>query len=235
MRIPVIYEDRELIVVDKPAGLAVHGGDGVKSQTLVDWLVKKYPELKGVGDDPVTRPGIVHRLDKDTSGVMIVARTQHAFEKLKALFKNRQVAKKYLALVVGAPKSRAGVVEQPIGRSLRNRTKRAVGNMASAARAATTRYRVLERLGGYTLVEAEPKTGRMHQIRVHLASIGCPIAGDRVYGGGTTAPDGLTRQFLHAASLSFSHPAGRRLRFEASLPNDLAAVLTSLRRLRKRR
>lgn len=229
--IVIIHEDKDFLALAKPAGIAVHGGKSVRGETLVDWLIAKYPEVKRVGDDPTTRPGIVHRLDKETSGVMVVARNQKTFEVLKQLFKARQVRKTYLALVVGAPK-KSGVIDAAIGRQIRNPLKRGVGRGIRAERAAITRYRVLENFSGFSLVEVKPETGRMHQIRVHFASIGHPIASDRIYGGARALAPGLERQFLHAASLSFSYPEGRRWQFEASLPEELDAVLKSLRRAR---
>lgn len=230
----VIHEERDFVVLDKPAGLAVHGGPGVQGVTLAGWLVKRYPEVKRVGDDPKLRPGIVHRLDKDTSGVMVVARNQKAFEELKQLFKERRVEKTYLALVVGVPKRRSGIIDAQVGRSLRTPVKRAAGASARGARQAVTAYRLLEKLGRYSLLEVKPKTGRMHQIRVHLNAIGCPVAGDRVYGGAQAALHGLDRQFLHAWRIEFSYPEGRRLRFESPLPEDLKIVLNTLRKSRKR-
>ena len=229
-----IHAEPDFLVLDKPAGIAVHGGAGVRGKTVVDWLVQRYPEVKSVGDDPKLRPGIVHRLDKDTSGVMIVARNQKAFEALKQLFKERTVEKTYLALVAGAPEKRSGVIETPIGRSLRHTAKRATGLHARGARTAVTRYRILEKIGTYSLLEVKPKTGRMHQIRVHLASVGCPVAGDALYGGKKTLIEGLGRQFLHASRLEFSYPEGRRLRFESPLPDDLDHVLKGLRRVARR-
>lgn len=180
------------------------------------------------------RPGIVHRLDKDTSGVMLVARNQKAFEALKELFKSRRVEKTYLALVVGLPNKKSGVIDAPIGRSIRAPVKRSAGASARGARQAVTNYRLLEKLGTYSLLEVKPKTGRMHQIRVHLASIGCPVAGDQMYGGRKTLVAGLDRQFLHASRLEFSYPEGHRLRFESPLPEDLKTVLNTLRKSRKR-
>jgi 23S rRNA pseudouridine1911/1915/1917 synthase len=241
MSIQIIYVDRNFLVLDKPAGVSVHrvrlsdGQDaGLKGGTVVDWLVEKHPEIKRVGDDPALRPGIVHRLDKDTSGVMVVARTQEAFKALKQLFKERRVEKTYLALVVGVPKKKSGLIDAPIGRSLRQPLKRAAGARARGAHRAATTYRLLERLGNYSLLEVKPQTGRTHQIRVHFKFIGCPVAGDRMYGGSQAAILGLERQFLHASKLEFSYPEGRRWRFEAALPEDLDRVLKRLRRLRKR-
>lgn len=265
MQPQIIHEDRDFIVLVKPAGMAVHGGVSVRGQTVTDWLVRKHPEIKKVGDDPKERsamgearsswrnerPGIVHRLDKDTSGVLLVARSKRAFEDLKQLFKERKIEKTYLALVIGAPKPATGTIDAPIGRLIANPLKRGIGARMRGSRQAVTEYRVLERLGDYSLLAVKPKTGRMHQIRVHLASLGHPVAGDRVYGrpwraslaslrsgptaGGARAElPGLDRQFLHAWRLAFSYPEGRRWQFEAALPPDLDAVLKRLRRLRKR-
>ncbi len=250
----LIHAERDFLVLDKPAGVAVHGGPGIGSDTIVAWLIRKYPEVKHVGDpsirsgQAIERPGIVHRLDKDTSGVLLVARNQPAFEALKQLFKERKVEKTYLALVVGVPKKKSGVIDAPIGRSPRRPTKRAVGAAIRQPRQAVTRYRVLERFpankndrrymlsrGGHALLEVKPHTGRMHQIRVHLAALGNPIAGDRVYGGAQAALPGLQRQFLHAWRLGFSYPEGRRWQFESALPKALDRVLKQLRRLQRRK
>jgi len=227
--IHVIAEEPDFVVIAKPAGVAVHGGPSVKGPTVTDWLLERYPEVRTVGDEPALRPGIVHRLDKDTSGAMIIARTQAAFETLKEFFKSRQVEKTYLVLVAGTPESLQGVIDAPIGRMIRNRTKRGTGAGITGARPAVTEYQVIEDFSKWSLVRASPKTGRMHQIRVHLASINHPVAGDKLYGGGRPSPPGLRRQFLHAASLAFSYPAGRRLQFDAPLTADLEAVLTGLR------
>ncbi|MBI4132781.1 MAG: RluA family pseudouridine synthase [Candidatus Sungbacteria bacterium] len=242
MPIALIHEHADFLVLNKPAGIAVHRarlrdgqGVGIKGETVADWLMERYPEVKSVGDEPEVRPGIVHRLDQDTSGVMVAARNQKAFEDLKELFKTRQVQKKYLALVVGIPKHASGVIAVPVGRSVSNPTRRSVGKHVRGAKTAVTHYRILERLNGYSLLEVQPKTGRMHQIRVHLASIGHPVAGDRTYGGTKAALPGLARQFLHASSLEFSYPEGRRWHFETALPEDLARVLKDLRALRKRK
>ena len=233
MQITLIHEDNDLVVIGKPAGVAVHGGASVRGETLADWLCERYPEIATVGDDPEVRPGIVHRLDKNTSGVMVVARNQKAFETLKQLFKSRDIEKTYLALVAGAPKKSSGTIDAPIGRLVRNRIKRGTGRGITAERPAVTVYRVLECFGAWSLLRVRPKTGRMHQIRVHLTSIGHPVAGDRTYGGSRAALPGLERQFLHAFSLAFSFPPGRRWHFEAALPDDLDRVLRELRRLRR--
>lgn len=227
----IIYEDKNFIVVNKPAGLPVHAGGSVKFGTLVEWLVGKYPEIKKIGDDPEVRPGIVHRLDKETSGVMVVARNPESFAALKNLFKTRQAEKKYIALVRGRITKKSGKIELPIGVLKSHGVKRTVfAKAGKAMKTAITEFRVLERFRDTTLVEARPKTGRMHQIRVHFAAIGHPVLGDRLYGGRITATEGPGRQFLHAASLSFSYPEGRRFTFEVSLPKDLKLFLAELRK-----
>ncbi len=225
MYIPeIIYSDQDIIVINKPPGTAVHGGGFITGQTLVDFLVCRFPEIQNVGDDPVIRPGIVHRLDKDTSGVMVAARRQESFEALKLLFQSRQVEKIYRAIACGEVKRSSGVIASPIGRLAKNPTKRGVAvgrSKIRGAREAVTEYRVLKSGGGYSLVELKPKTGRMHQIRVHVKSIGNPIACDRVYGGkNVCCPPGANRQLLHARSLSFTYPEGRHLHFEAEEPED---------------
>lgn len=230
----IIFADKDIIVLNKPAGISVHpvrnsishgasGGPNVKGETVVDFLIKHFPEVKGVGEDPI-RPGIVHRLDRDTSGVLVVARSAHAFEKLKALFKERRVEKTYLAIVCGTPKNRKGVVSYPIGRDAKNPTRRgAAGGRARVRgeREAYTEYRVLKKGTDFSLLEVLPKTGRTHQIRVHMKALGHPIACDRVYGGkNVCCSEGVGRQMLHAQSLSFSFPEGRRIKFEADPPED---------------
>lgn len=231
----IIYTDEDFAVINKPPGISVHGGNRIAGPTLADWLVQKFPAIKKVGDDPLMRPGMMHRLDKDTSGVMIIARTQHAFEYLKHLFKNRRVEKTYLALVGGRVAKKRGAIDLKIGRLIKKPALRGTENQRiKNEREARTEYRVLEYLPGFTLVAVTPKTGRMHQIRVHVAALGNPVAGDRIYGKRVKPPAGLHRQFLHALSISFSYPEGKRWRFEAPVPEDLAEVLAGLRQLRKK-
>ena len=222
----IIYQDDDIIVVNKPPGISVHGGNSVFGETVADMLVRQFPELAAVGDDPAHRPGIVHRLDKDTSGVMLVARNQAAFESLKELFKNRKVEKTYWAIVCGTPRNNKGIISAPIGRLARQPLKRGVEQGRTrirGAREAVTEYRVLKGDDAYSLVELKPKTGRMHQLRVHIKSIGHAIACDRVYGGThVCCPAGASRQLLHARSISFSFPEGRRLYFEADAPDDFS-------------
>ena len=223
-RIPltIIYQDEDVIVVDKPAGLTVHPAPGHPSGTLVNALLALAPELAGLRDR--VRPGIVHRLDRDTSGLLVVARNERARDDLIRQMKQREVSKTYLALVQGVPQPPQGTIEAPIGRHPRNRKKMAV---IAGGREAETRYRVRETVDGFALLEVEPVTGRTHQIRVHLAAIGHPVAGDTTYG---KRSDIVGRQFLHAWRLAFDLPSsGRRVEFESPLPADLRAALARLR------
>lgn len=228
----IIYTDNDLIVINKPPGVSAHGGKSVLGPTVVDFLLPKFSEIASVGDDPINRPGIVHRLDKDTSGVMVIARNQLTFEILKELFKSRKVEKIYWAIICGSPRHMQGIISAPIGRLVAQPLKRGVEQGRSrirGARDAVTEYRVLKKGGIYSLVELTPKTGRMHQLRVHMKSIGHPIACDLMYGGkNVCCPNGYHRQLLHARSLTFSFPEGRRLNFEADAPEDFAAVFANI-------
>ena len=223
-------------MINKPAGLVVHGD----SPSVVDWLLEHYPEVKKVGDNPAERPGIVHRLDKDTSGVLLVCRTQRAFVYFKKQFQEHKIKKTYLALVYGVPKERRGEINKPLGLKP-NTTRRTVHTAhAKMVKPALTRYRVRQIFGRlpskYSLLEVEPLTGRTHQIRVHLASIGHPVVGDPLYTPKSKSKEvGLPyigRMFLHAESLEFTPPAGgadgRRLKIAADLPVELQALLSSL-------
>jgi 23S rRNA pseudouridine1911/1915/1917 synthase len=229
IHLQVVYEDDDLLVVDKPAGMVVHPAYGHREGTLVNALLARYPGL-AVGD--AGRPGIVHRLDRDTSGLIVVAKTEIALKHLRRQFKSRGVQKTYLALVHGRPPTSEGIIEAPVGRDPRQRKRMAV---VPGGRAARTRYRLLEELGNYALLAVWLETGRTHQIRVHLAWLGVPVAGDKVYGGGrgvrlTQRDMGLDRQFLHAWRLSFEHPGGKgRVELEAPLPSDLQGALNVLR------
>jgi 23S rRNA pseudouridine1911/1915/1917 synthase len=221
----IVYEDGDLLVVDKPAGLAVHPSPGHSSHTLVNAVLAHCPDLSGVGGE--RRPGIVHRLDKDTSGLIIVAKNDAAHLSLARQLKERQVEKTYLALVEGRPRPAQGVIDAPVGRHPRDRKRQAVTGRGREAR---TRYRLLREVDGRSLLEVRPETGRTHQIRVHFASIGHPVVGDALYGRGAP-PGGLRRQFLHAQRLVFCHPrTGQRMELEAPLAEDLAGVLAALKR-----
>ncbi|MBI2055215.1 MAG: RluA family pseudouridine synthase [Candidatus Sungbacteria bacterium] len=239
----IIYQNPDLIVVSKPAGMPVHEAKHSTDYSLCDWLLTKFPEIKNVGDARANenipyRPGIVHRLDKQTSGVMVVARTQESFLRLKEIFKSREIEKVYTALVCGKLKEKSGIIQKAIGRIVSSPTKMGIPSSRGKLRLikeATTKYKVLKEFAGpptgeasTSLLEVRPKTGRMHQIRVHLASIGHPVAGDTVYGGKNVCLKDLGRYFLHASSLSFSFRGGERLKFEADLPPELQQTLQNL-------
>lgn len=227
----IVYEDKDIAVVNKPAGLLVHPTLTRPKHTLANALIARYPEIKEVGESPL-RPGLVHRLDKDTSGLLVVAKHQAAFLYMKEQFLKRQVKKTYLALVEGVPARREGVIEYAIRPSKHNRLKKvAVKREADmgkkSVRAARTRYQLKETFGNsFALLEVSPETGRTHQIRVHLASIGHPVAGDRTYGSRSRI---AKRQFLHAAGLRFTAPSGTPLALECDLPPDLLEALRSIK------
>ena len=242
MALEIVYEDADVIVIDKPAGLVVHPAPGNPDRTLVNALLAHCGDgLAGIGG--VRRPGIVHRLDKDTSGLMVVAKTEAAHASLSEQFARRTIERAYVALVWGVPRPRAGEIEGNIGRSSRDRKKMAVRR--TGGKPALTRYRVLKSFGDTaSLVECRLATGRTHQIRVHMAYKGHPVIGDPVYGGGLTparrraagpaagAIEALGRQALHAATLGFDHPAGTgAVRFEINLPCDLSELVSSLERI----
>ncbi len=244
----VIYKDEDFLVLNKPAGLIVHPAKSSDEESVTKWLLENFPEVKDVGDKPIERaslrsssfggprPGIVHRLDKDTSGILVVARNQKAFEYLKNLFQNHQVKKTYLALVCGWLKEKEGLIDKPIGilsGSVRRTTHIKNANMIKEAK---TRYKVRKELelkdpsassgqANFSLLELEPLTGRTHQIRVHLNSIGHPVVGDKLYG--RKNPLNLSRQFLHADSIEFTLPNGSQLKVGVDLPEELERVILS--------
>jgi 23S rRNA pseudouridine1911/1915/1917 synthase len=221
----VLYEDEAIAVIDKPAGMVVHPGAGARTGTLVHALLHRYPGIRGVGEED--RPGIVHRLDKETSGVILVARTAAAHIELKRQFKAREVKKVYLALVVGRPAREEGSFDWPIGRHHRHGERMSI--KTDKPRTAITDYRTIRSYGEFTLLEVRPLTGRTHQIRVHLAAAGHPVAGDRRYGSRKNDGPRFPRFFLHARELSFTHPVtGARMTFAAPLPAALEAVLDAL-------
>jgi 23S rRNA pseudouridine1911/1915/1917 synthase len=224
----ILYEDRDLLVLNKPAGISVHPSAKEPSGTLTDAILSHDPAIGGVGEDP-TRPGIVHRLDKDTSGVLLVAKNQRTFEELKALFQKREVEKRYLAIVEGKVKEPRGTIALPIGRAGLKRTvpSRSRRRPTRNVREAETSYVVRKRFKDATLLELRPKTGRMHQIRVHLQAIGHPVLGDKLYGG-KRAANRAARQMLHAYSLTFSRSNGKRYTFEADPPPDFQEKLDEL-------
>ncbi len=236
--VEVVHEDADVIVVDKPAGLVVHPGSGVVGSTLVNGLLDRFPEITDVGEEQ--RPGIVHRLDRGTSGLLMVARTEFSRRALSRQLAERSVERRYRALVLGHVEAESGVIDAPLGRSPHDATRRAV---VADGRPARTRYRVEGRstasgpgTTAVTRLVCELETGRTHQIRAHLTAIGHPVVGDLVYGGsmaGTAIESLATRPFLHAELLGFTHPrSGARLRFVSELPVDLQRVLASLDPLR---
>jgi 23S rRNA pseudouridine1911/1915/1917 synthase len=213
----VLYEDADLLVVDKPAGVVVHPARGHWTGTLAQALAGRAAG----GEDP-GRAGIVHRLDRDTSGLLVVARSEIAHRELKGQLARRELHREYVALVDGAPQARTGTIEAPIGRDRRNRTRMSLDS--DDPREARTHFTLQRRVGAASLLEVVLDTGRTHQIRVHLGAIGLPVAGDPVYG--TAGAYGLQRQFLHAARLSFVHPVtGEAIDVRSALPEDLAAAL----------
>lgn len=223
--VDVKYDDDDLIVVAKPAGLVVHPGAGHAEGTLVQGLLARYPEMAVVGDE--ARPGIVHRIDRDTSGLLVVARTPRAYESLVEQLAARTVERLYIALVWGTLASPRGVIDAPIGRSEARRTRMAVRDSGKPARTAYEVRRVFDE-PVCSLLDCRLETGRTHQIRVHLAAVGHPVVGDGTYGG-ARQPLVLGRPFLHAAQLGFEQPTtGETLRFEEPLPPELAAVLDGL-------
>ena len=232
----VIYEDRHLLVVDKPAGLVVHPGAGRATGTLVNALLHRVRDLSGIGG--VVRPGIVHRLDRGTSGLLVVAKDDASHLALSRQFSGRTVDKEYLAVVLGVPRAVEGTIDVPIGRDPVHRKRMSV--RAPRGRAARSTYRLVEAFDGAALLRVRIATGRTHQIRVHLSALGHPVAGDRTYGGrrrpasrrpeARAALEALTRPALHAARLAFTHPSsGERVSFESPLPEDLQALLAALR------
>jgi 23S rRNA pseudouridine1911/1915/1917 synthase len=222
------YEDDDLVVVNKPAGMVVHPAAGHSRGTLVNAILAHCPDLPGIGGE--RRPGVVHRLDKDTSGLVVVAKNEPALRYLQAQFKQRQVSKQYLALVEGRFPQREALIDAPVGRDPAARKRMAVirPGTSDRSRPAQTRVKVVAYLGEHTLLECQPITGRTHQIRVHPAHSGHPIVGDKVYGRrrGRLAPE---RHFLHAARLTFARPAdGQSLTVEAPLPEELERIVAGL-------
>jgi len=245
--IPVVFEDEHLLVIDKPAGLVVHPGAGVPRGTLANALLHHAPSIRGVGG--ADRPGIVHRLDKDTSGLLVVAKTARVHRALVEMMRRRAVRRIYRALVWGDPGAESGVIDAPVGRDPRQRKRMAV--VTRGGRAALTRWRVSERFGPVTLLELRLESGRTHQIRVHLAHLRLPVVGDPTYGGrpkkqlsadqrqrslAADLLECLPRQALHAAELAFTHPVtGEERTFTSPDPPDLTAALARLRGFARRR
>lgn len=221
----ILFEDSDVVVINKPRGMVVHPAAGNYQGTLVNALLEHCQDLSGIGG--VARPGIVHRLDKDTSGVMMVAKTDRAHLHLAKQIKDRTASRKYIAIVHGNVQAEQGLIDAPIGRHPVDRKKMAVN--LDHGKEAKTKFRVLERFGNYSVVECRLMTGRTHQIRVHMAYIGHPVVGDPKYGP-RTAHFSIEGQALHSAELAFQHPvSGQELVFEAPLPADMEAILCELR------
>ncbi|MBI3305058.1 RluA family pseudouridine synthase [Candidatus Parcubacteria bacterium] len=233
MDLKVISETAAYVVVNKPAGVLTHPTSRAEPDTIIAAVLKRWPEVGRVGDSTI-RPGLVHRLDRDTSGALIIAKTQRMFTELKSLFQKRKVNKTYLALVHGTVREDEGFVDLAIGRSTKGSVRRvtALSRVAKDLKSARTRFRVLKRLTAgktdFALLEISPETGRTHQIRVHLAHLGHPVAGDELYRQKRTAPPtGLKRLFLHALRLEIPFPDGEKT-FESPLPAELKTILSSL-------
>lgn len=228
MSIKVIYEEEDFLVINKPAGLIVHGVNGKDEKSVVSWLAENYPETQVVGDDTEQRGGIVHRLDRDTSGVMIIPRTQEAFLFFKNLFQTKTVHKTYMALVYGAPKDTRGTIDRPIGLNSGTVKRTVHVKNAKMVKDAVTDYEVIKTFevegAQVSLMRVSPRTGRTHQIRVHMASINCPIVGDALYGPKKPLIK-ISRQFLHADSIEFPTPRGNRLTISADMPEELTVLI----------
>jgi len=225
--IPILYEDEQVVVVDKPAGIETHPGQVTGLPTVSTWFADRYPKSAGVGES-LERPGIVHRLDKDTSGVMVLAKTPKAYDHLKAQFQKRKAKKEYLALVFGQPSEKDGRIVQALARSKRNPLRRTVDREGKRA---VTEWQKEEFMAKrFTLLRVFPETGRTHQIRVHLHWLGYPIVGDQLYVfKRQRSPQGVKRQLLHAEKLTVGLPSGKRRTFTVELPEDFASVIQAIR------
>lgn len=251
MNIEILFENEDVVIVNKPSGLVVHSDGKTNEPTLVDWVLKNYPNINGVGENMIinhkgkeielNRPGIVHRIDRDTSGVLVIAKTQESFDYLKQEFKNKTIEKTYHALVYGHVKNEYGTIDQPIGRSSKDfRMKMAGSHARGKLREAQTEYRVIERyidesqkdkqgiFEKYTLVECKPKTGRTHQIRVHLKWLNHPIVADSLYRGKRKNVLGMTRTALHAQKICFNDHKGDVIETSCPLSEDMYQTIRSL-------
>jgi len=232
MKLSILHEDTDVVVVNKPPGIIGFPEGSTQGETIIDVLVEENPALKDAGEAP--RYGVVHRLDKDTSGILVVAKSTEALRFLQEQFTQRTVTKKYIALVHGFVQEDHGIIDNPLGRIPHQKKQKSYLPHEPEAkrpdvREARTEYSVTKRFQDYTLLEVVPKTGRKHQIRCHLAHIGHPVVGDKLYGfKGHAAPAGLNRQFLHAAELTITLPGGDKKAFAAPLPEDLQKVLDAL-------
>ncbi len=240
----IVYEDENIIVVNKPAGINIHPDDFHKNDSLIQRVAQKFPEIKKVGDDS-KRPGVVHRLDRDTSGLLIIAKNQESFEYFKKQFKEKKIKKTYIALLcgkLGKMINEKGIIDLPIARSAKNPLLRvAYGKTRGELKKAETEYKIIgyfklknskatnenQQNEIFTLVEAYPKTGRTHQIRAHFKALGHPLIGDKLYAPSNKL-DALNRHFLHAFSLEFNLPNGSRIKLETDLPDDLKTILDKI-------
>ncbi len=231
MKIKILYEDKDILAIDKSIGLAVHPDGRTKEKTLVDFILKNYPKLKNVGEpmeidgEKILRPGIVHRLDRDTSGVMLIAKNKKSFEYLKEIFQNREVRKVYYALVNGTLKYERGTITKPIGRSPKDFRRYLAGRGAKGElRDSITEYTVLKNITNkknkFTLLEVRPKTGRTHQIRVHMKYLNHPVVGDALYNEDGIGIKGIDRMMLHAKSIKFKNLKGEIQKIESPLPKE---------------
>ncbi|MDB9459997.1 RluA family pseudouridine synthase [Dolichospermum circinale CS-545/17] len=225
----ILYEDEELIILNKPAGLVVHPAPGHPEGTLVNAILAHCPNLPGIGG--IQRPGIVHRLDKDTTGAIVIAKTDLAYQHLQAQLQAKTARREYLGLVYGVPKTETGSIDLPIGRNPQDRKKMGIVSVEDGGRAAITHWQVQERLANYTLIHFQLETGRTHQIRVHTAKIGHPIVGDPLYSSAHSIGVNLPGQALHAWKLQLQHPvSGKLLQVTAPLPRSFTTLLEVLRR-----
>ena len=225
----ILYEDDELIIINKPAGLVVHPAPGHPDGTLVNAILAHCPNLPGIGG--IQRPGIVHRLDKDTTGAIAIAKTDLAYQHLQAQLQAKTARREYLGLIYGVPKTETGSIDLPIGRNPQDRKRMAIVSIEDGGRNAVTHWRVKERFGNYTLIHFQLETGRTHQIRVHSAKMGHPIVGDPIYSSGHSLGVNLPGQALHAWKLQLQHPvAGNLVEVTAPLPRSFATLLEVLRR-----
>ena len=221
LSLDIVFEDDDIAIIDKPAGMVVHSGAGHLTDTMANAAVTRWPKISSVGD--ADRPGIVHRLDRDTSGLLIIALNPTAYNNLTLMIKKHEIERIYTALVHGHPKSSTGTIDAPIGRDPHHRTRQAVN---AGGRPALTHYEVIREIGQFSFIKVRLETGRMHQIRVHMTAIGHPIAGDQTYGKREGIAN-LSRQFLHASKLTFNHPiSSEKISVTSKLPDDLQSAIS---------
>lgn len=236
MKINVLYEDANILAIDKPSGISVHADGRSKQKTVADWILKNYPRMKNVGENEVyenkkikteiKKPGIVHRLDRETSGVLLLAKNEKTYQILKQQFKDRVVKKTYFAIVSGSVRNDRGVINKPIGRSpVDFRRYSASRGARGEMRESITEYSVIKRIPGFTVVEVRPKTGRTHQIRVHMKYLNHPVVCDDLYNPGSTCPKGIKRLGLHAKSIEFKNSKGETIKIESKLPKEFLALI----------